>query len=399
MSLISKIVSKFSGLSQEETARAAAEKTITPGMPEILRRAAAEGAVLLKNDGLLPLENNETVALFGRVQSEWFYTGYGSGGDVNKPYAVNLIEGVRNCSALQLYEPLAKLYSDWSEKNPIDHGFWGHWPRFYPEMPLSKDVAADAAAKADCAVVTIGRSSGEDRENALEKGSFYLTDDERTLLETVTEAFEKTVVQQDRAILRHAYREGEYIGFPHAFTFETEYVLKENGIRQNVRIKNDSPRIMPCMLAFHTTFRIPFSYSPEAETVSVKVPVEREFIRDQNFLPTGQTKTDTAVMRLLNGEGFIPEKQYLSAFYSSAGNTAVLFDKQIGLRVEYRAVSEQYKYWMLWNGERKDLFCIEPQTCMIDAFHHQEDGRIPGVFGILPGKTAELCTELSCFAL
>lgn len=194
MSLISKIVSKFSGLSQEETARAAAEKTITPGMPEILRRAAAEGAVLLKNDGLLPLENNETVALFGRVQSEWFYTGYGSGGDVNKPYAVNLIEGIRGCSALQLYEPLAKLYSDWSEKNPIDHGFWGHWPRFYPEMPLSKDVAADAAAKADCAAVTIGRSSGEDRENALEKGSFYLTDDERTLLETVTGMFEKTVV-------------------------------------------------------------------------------------------------------------------------------------------------------------------------------------------------------------
>lgn len=194
MSLISKIVSKFSGLSQEETARAAAEKTITPGMPEILRRAAAEGAVLLKNDGLLPLENNETVALFGRVQCEWFYTGYGSGGDVNKPYAVNLIEGIRGCSALQLYEPLAKLYSDWSEKNPIDHGFWGHWPRFYPEMPLSREVAADAAAKADCAVVTIGRSSGEDRENALEKGSFYLTDDERKLLETVTEVFEKTVV-------------------------------------------------------------------------------------------------------------------------------------------------------------------------------------------------------------
>lgn len=194
MSLISKIVSKFSGLSQEETARAAAEKTITPGMPEILRRAAAEGAVLLKNNGVLPLENNETLALFGRVQSEWFYTGYGSGGDVNKPYAVNLIEGVRNCSALSLYEPLAKVYTDWSAKNQIDHGIWGHWPRFYPEMPVTKELAADAAVHADCAVVTIGRSSGEDRENALEKGSFYLTDDERTLLETVTEAFEKTVV-------------------------------------------------------------------------------------------------------------------------------------------------------------------------------------------------------------
>ena len=150
--------------------------------------------MLLKNNGVLPLENNETLALFGRVQSEWFYTGYGSGGDVNKPYAVNLIEGVRNCSALSLYEPLAKVYTDWSAINQIDHGIWGHWPRFYPEMPVTKELAADAAVHADCAVVTIGRSSGEDRENALEKGSFYLTDDERTLLETVTEAFEKTVV-------------------------------------------------------------------------------------------------------------------------------------------------------------------------------------------------------------
>lgn len=211
--------------------------------------------------------------------------------------------------------------------------------------------------------------------------------------------FEIANVQADRVILRHAYCEAEYIGFPHAFTFETEYILKENGIRQNVRIKNDSPRTMPCMLAFHTTFRTPFSYSQGADVISVNVPVKREFVRDQNFLPTGQTKTGTAVMCLLNGKGVIPEKQYLSAFYSSAGNIAVLFDKQIGLRVEYRAVSEQYKYWMLWNGGRNDLFCIEPQTCMIDAFHHQEDSRIPGVFGIPPGKTAELCTELSCFAL
>lgn len=43
-----KLVSKFTGLSQEESARNAAEKTVTPGMPELLRRAAAEGAVLLK---------------------------------------------------------------------------------------------------------------------------------------------------------------------------------------------------------------------------------------------------------------------------------------------------------------------------------------------------------------
>lgn len=191
-----KLVSKFSGVSQDETAaRAAEEKTVTPGMPELLRRAASEGAVLLKNEkNTLPLSEGSIVSLFGRCQIAWFYTGYGSGGDVNKPYAVNLADGIKNCEKLKLNEELFGIYSEWNEKNPIDHGFWGHWPRFYPDMPLSGEIVKNAAAKSDCAVVTIGRSSGEDRENALEKGSYYLTDGEREMLRLVTASFEKTAV-------------------------------------------------------------------------------------------------------------------------------------------------------------------------------------------------------------
>lgn len=191
---VTKIVSKFTGLSQEETERESIEKTVTPGMPALLRRAAAEGAVLLKNNGVLPLAHGTTVSLFGRVQLEWFYTGYGSGGDVNKPYAVNLADGIRACAELKLNETLAEKYAQWNAQNPIDHGFWAHWPRFYPEMPLSEAQTAQAAANSDCAVVSIGRSSGEDRENTLEKGSFYLTDEERSMLSLVTTHFQKTVV-------------------------------------------------------------------------------------------------------------------------------------------------------------------------------------------------------------
>lgn len=190
-----KLVSKFTGLSQEESARNAAEKTVTPGMPELLRRAAAEGAVLLKNENaVLPLADGTTVSLFGRGQTEWFYTGYGSGGDVNKPYAVNLLEGLRNCPTLSVNESLASIYTAWGEKNPIDHGCWGHWPRYYPDMPLNSTLVRTAAAASECAVVTIGRSSGEDRENALEKGSYYLTDAEREMLTLITEHFQKTIV-------------------------------------------------------------------------------------------------------------------------------------------------------------------------------------------------------------
>ncbi|MBQ8005872.1 MAG: hypothetical protein IJ303_06140, partial [Clostridia bacterium] len=136
------VYSKFNSLSQAEQARSKAPKVITRGMPEILREAAAQGAVLLENNGVLPLEKDSRVALFGRVQNDWFYTGYGSGGDVNKPYAVNLLKGVRGCDDIRLNEAVAKTYEDWCAKNPVDHGVWGQWPRFYPEMPLTKRIVA-----------------------------------------------------------------------------------------------------------------------------------------------------------------------------------------------------------------------------------------------------------------
>ena len=194
VSAVGSVVGVFTGLSQAENQRSKAPKVITPGMPELLRSVAAQGAVLLKNDGTLPFKKDGKVSLFGRVQKDWFFTGYGSGGDVNKPYAVDLIEGIRNCESLKLNEKLAEIYSEWSKENPINHGIWGQWPRFYPEMPLYKKTAKKAAENSDYAVVVIGRSSGEDRENVLEKGSYYITDEELQLLDKVTAEFDKTIV-------------------------------------------------------------------------------------------------------------------------------------------------------------------------------------------------------------
>lgn len=188
------VYSKFNSLSQAEQARSKAPKVITRGMPEILREAAAQGAVLLENNGVLPLEKDSRVALFGRVQNDWFYTGYGSGGDVNKPYAVNLLKGVRGCDDIRLNEAVAKTYEDWCAKNPVDHGVWGQWPRFYPEMPLTKRIVALDKREEDIAIVVIGRSSGEDRENVLEKGSYYITDEEIDMLSKVTDEYDRVVV-------------------------------------------------------------------------------------------------------------------------------------------------------------------------------------------------------------
>ena len=202
MAIISKIVSKavnlgtkiFGGVAQDEALEALGPVTITEGMPELLRRAAADTAVLLKNNDVLPYKKDTVLSVFGRGQYEWFYTGYGSGGDVKKPYGVNLVDGIKNCEDLVLNTELADIYKKWNDENPIDHGWWGHWPRYYPDMTLTEDLVKNAAKKSDSAVYIIGRSSGEDRENALEKGSYYLTDNEKASLDLITKYFDSVTV-------------------------------------------------------------------------------------------------------------------------------------------------------------------------------------------------------------
>ena len=182
------------GLMQEETT-AGGERYVTPGIGELIRQAGAESCVLLKNRGALPLNKEREVAVFGRCQLDWFYVGYGSGGDVNAPYHVNLIDGLRN-AGVRMNDELLQAYETWTqqEDNVADHGWWGHWPMNYPEMPLNAALVNRAAQSAETALVVLGRAAGEDRENTLTKGSYYLTDEERAMLDTVTAAFSRVVV-------------------------------------------------------------------------------------------------------------------------------------------------------------------------------------------------------------
>ena len=182
------------GLMQEENT-VSGERYVTPGIGALIRQAGAESCVLLKNDGVLPLRREERLAVFGRCQLDWFFVGYGSGGDVHPPYTVHLIDGLRGAGAA-LDERLLERYQTWTaqEENAADHGWWGHWPYNYPEMPVDAELARSAAARADTALVVLGRAAGEDRENTLTQGSYYLTDAETDMLDAVTAAFSRVVV-------------------------------------------------------------------------------------------------------------------------------------------------------------------------------------------------------------
>lgn len=72
--IINKLIRKISGSELAQKQNASIIKNGKPNEKIIpfLRQTAADGCVLLKNNGALPISGKDNVALFGRVQNDSF---------------------------------------------------------------------------------------------------------------------------------------------------------------------------------------------------------------------------------------------------------------------------------------------------------------------------------------
>ena len=162
---------------------------------EIARRAVAEGCVLLKNDNALPLKKDSKISVFGRIQFDYYKSGTGSGGMVNAPYVVSILDALKEENDISLNEELLGEYTEWIKSNPFNKGTgWANEPWCQEEMELSDELVKRAAEVSDEAVIVLGRTAGEDKDNSAKEGSYLLTAKEEAMIEKVCKYFEKTVV-------------------------------------------------------------------------------------------------------------------------------------------------------------------------------------------------------------
>ena len=163
-------------------------------------KAVAEGQVLIKNENdALPIKKGSSVAVFGRIQLHYYKSGMGSGGMVNVNKIVGILDALKEAEektgAVKVYDELTDIYREWEKDHPIDEGAgWGTEPWCQEEMPLTEKMVSDAASNADYAIVVIGRTAGEDRDNFEGEGSYLLSKGERDMLSMVNGKFKKLVV-------------------------------------------------------------------------------------------------------------------------------------------------------------------------------------------------------------
>lgn len=167
-----------------------------PELASLSRAAATEGVVLLKNEKqTLPLRAGDRVSLFGRSQVEYCKSGTGSGGAVCVNYVTNILDSLREHPEIKLNETLIKIYADWLVDHPFDKGKgWAQEPWCQQEMLLDEETVRAAAAVSDKALIVLGRTAGEDKDNSATAGSYYLTEEEETMLSLVRQNFDKVCV-------------------------------------------------------------------------------------------------------------------------------------------------------------------------------------------------------------
>ena len=188
------------------------------GHAQMVREAAAEGMVLLKNNGNLPMEAKGNIALFGLSAYKSIAGGTGSG-NVNKPYIRNISEGLE-AAGFTLDSRLADFYAKHRDyvasQNALGMGggrsvMLGE--AVLPEVAINRAAVQACAQRNDAAVIVIGRNAGEGDDRRM-VDDFELTDVERALLRDVCNEFHKvgkkvTVVMNIGGVIETASWKGQ----------------------------------------------------------------------------------------------------------------------------------------------------------------------------------------------
>ena len=158
---------------------------------QVVRQVGADGIVLLKNSGILPLIGKR-VALFGCTSYDWISGGSGFGGTSVGHYTVSLVEGLRS-AGYEVYKPLISTYTQHiaaEEKRLFPNGrppFSLTPPARAEEKQFTADELNAAINGSDVAIISLGRKSGEAADRS--EADFYLKEGEAKLIKAVSEAY------------------------------------------------------------------------------------------------------------------------------------------------------------------------------------------------------------------
>mgnify|MGYP002854203201 FL=1 len=166
------------------------------GHGKLVRKAAAEGIVLLENNGVLPFCGCvKKVALYGVGSYDFIAGGTGSG-NVNKKYIRNIADGLKE-NGYEVNADIATWYNQYIPyiKTTMRNTRAGGAGAILlgedvtPELDVPRSFIDAHVANTDIAILTISRNAGEGGDRKAADGDWTLTGAERQMMQDLCDAY------------------------------------------------------------------------------------------------------------------------------------------------------------------------------------------------------------------
>ena len=185
--------------------------------------------------------------------------------------------------------------------------------------------------------------------------------------------------------------------WPADYLLQVAYTLRNNTLTLGVMIGcMGEPNTLPFGFGTHPYFRVPLGDSGSADDCQIHVPAAKHW-ELADMLPTGRTVANDAAHDLSEGKPFGETQldDVLTELSSHEGRIATKIADSNSGRTMTMTFDDSFRECVVYNPPHREAFCIEPLTCVPNAYDLEAQGIATGLRILEPGESFSANIEIS----
>lgn len=174
--------------------------------------------------------------------------------------------------------------------------------------------------------------------------------------------------------------------WPADFRLTVAYELRGNALLAEIEVHNPGAGRLPFGLGLHPYFRVPLAAAGHADECRVTVPAA-EYWELSSMLPTGRRLPVDGPRELASGMSFrqMQLDDVLTGLHLEAGQCRATIEGGASHHTLELRFDAAFRECVVYNPPHREAVCIEPYTCVPDAYELQATGIDAGLRYLPPG--------------
>lgn len=185
--------------------------------------------------------------------------------------------------------------------------------------------------------------------------------------------------------------------WPSDFRIRVSYEVRGSDLLSDIRCENTGDGPLPFGFGTHTYFRLPLTEGAEKEQTLVYAPVS-ELWELKDMLATGRILPVPTGMELDRGTP-LAERQFDTSYTKLQTEADGLFHTWLrepkGGRTLTQLFDKSFTQCIVYTPPHREAICLEPYTCVPDAFRLKAEGHETGQRVLAPGESYETTIPIS----